>query len=98
VKLDKLSKYKLCGGHIKNIIFASARRALAKQREHLLMEDFEVSVKRELKGLKAFQRDEEYGEDFEADSIGGEVGEGMSRNRDCRIEKTFIEDEEPGEK
>jgi len=58
VSFDKLSEHVVCGGNIKNIIFASARRALYQNKKKVSMADFQMGIRRELKGKTAFDRKE----------------------------------------
>jgi len=51
----ELSKYKMAGGHIKNIALNAARRAAHLDKELIEMEDFLVCLEREEKGMKAFR-------------------------------------------
>jgi len=54
VSIDKLASHDLCGGNIKNVIFASARRALYHKKDKVTMSDFKEALKRELQGKVAF--------------------------------------------
>lgn len=55
VCFDRLSTHDLCGGNIKNIIFSAARKAVYEGRKKVRMEDFLMSLERELMGKSAFK-------------------------------------------
>ena len=55
VAMSKLAEYELCGGNIKNVIFSAARKALHEKRKKIRMEDFIVSMEREMEGQEAFR-------------------------------------------
>lgn len=50
------NEFELTGGNIKNIVLSSARRAIYNKKNSIEMEDFLVSVERELSGMKAFKQ------------------------------------------
>lgn len=55
VEIGRLSEYSICGGNIKNVIFSAARKALHEKRKKVRMDDFIVSIEREVTGQQAFK-------------------------------------------
>lgn len=82
VSLDKLASYSICGGNIKNVIFSSARRALHEKKKKVRMEDFQVSIEREMEGQEAFKTNR--GRRTETEEIGSDIG----TDRNKRLIKT----------
>ncbi len=55
VSMEKLSEHEMCGGNIKNVIFAAARKALYEKKQKVRMVDFTRSIEREKDGIEAFE-------------------------------------------
>jgi len=55
VCFETLSKYRISGGHIKNIALNAARRAAHMEKDLIEMEDFMVCLEREAASHKVFQ-------------------------------------------
>ncbi len=56
VCIDTLSKYKISGGHIKNIALNAARRAAHLEKETIEMEDFMICLEREEQAHEVFKK------------------------------------------
>lgn len=91
VSPEKLSKYPVCGGNIKNIIFTAARKALHDKRMKVRMSDFEDAVERELEGSEAFRVGRGRRVSQKEVSTSTEMGVGKGRGKDGKlnIQKEF---------
>lgn len=64
VNFKELAKVSIAGGDIKNVVLLAARKAIAKNRDEVVMEDFSSAMTNVVNGIQNFQNSKKFAKDF----------------------------------